>query len=161
MRPGRSSLVRSPASGYTLVALLALMAVVSIGLAIAGPTWADQRRRERERELLRVGALYAHALAQYRESAPGSLKTYPRSLQELVLDKRFVGVSRHLRRLYPDPLEPSRPWGVVRDIDGYITGVFSQSQDVPLASGPLSLGDLVLPAAHRYSDWKFSPVQPS
>ncbi len=109
---------------------------------------------------MRIGVLYAHALAEFRESAPGSLKTYPKSLDELVRDTRFFGVRRHLRRLYPDPLDPARPWGTVRDIDGYIVGVYSQSSDPPLATVAVDLGDIVLSPARRYSDWKFSPPTP-
>ncbi len=160
MRPGRSVRFRSPESGFTLLALLVVMFVVALGLSAAGPGWHDQNRRAKERELMRVGALYAHALAEFRESAPGSLKTYPRSLDELVLDSRFLGVRRHLRRLYPDPLDPARPWGLVRDADGYIVAVYSQSPDEPVAAGPVDLGDIVLAPAHRYSNWKFSPPSP-
>ena len=142
------------------MALLAVMAVVAIGLSIAGPGWSAQWHRERERELLRVGALYERALADYHENAPGSLKAYPASLDELLLDRRFVGVRRHMRQLYPDPLDPSRAWGLVRDDGGGITGIYSQSQDATVASGPVNLGDFVLPPARRYCDWKFSPVHP-
>jgi len=161
MRRGSAPRAHAAARGYSLVALLALMAVLSIGLAVAGPTWADRKRRERERELLHIGALYAQALAEYRDSAPGSLKSYPNSLDELLLDRRFVGVRRHLRQLYPDPLGPATPWGLMYNRDGGIIGVYSQSQDAPLASVPIPLGTLTLPPARRYSDWKFTPVQPS
>jgi len=160
MRPGKSSVGAPPASGFTLLALLVVMFVIALGLAAAGPTWADQSRRAREHELLHVGLLYERALADFRQSSPGSLKTYPKSLEELVLDTRFLGVRRHLRQLYPDPLEPTRPWGVVKDIDGYIVAVYSQSVDEPLAGGSIELGDIVLPPARHYSDWKFSPPTP-
>jgi type II secretory pathway pseudopilin PulG len=137
------------------------VALVSLALSVAGPRWADQSRRQREQELLRVGALYARAIAEFRDDSPGSLKTYPRSLDELTLDKRFVGVRRHLRELYPDPLDPSRPWGLVQDLDGNVVGVFSRSTDSPLIPGPLDLGVLTLVPARHYADWKFVPVQPS
>ena len=160
MHPGKATVARAPESGYTLVALLVAVFVVALGLSVAGPTWREQNRRLQERELMRIGVLYAHALAEFRESAPGSLKTYPKSLDELALDTRFLGVRRHLRRLYPDPLDPARPWGVVRDIDGYIVGVYSQSSDVPLVTEAVELGDITLAPARHYSDWKFSPPSP-
>ncbi len=157
MHPGRTSHRRRSQSGFTFVALLVVIFVVALGLSAAGPRWREQSQREQERELMRVGVLYARALADFRENSPGSLKTYPRSLDELVLDSRFLGVRRHLRRLYPDPLDPARPWGVVRDIDGYIVAVYSQSPDEPVAAGPVDLDYLVLAPARHYSDWKFSP----
>lgn len=147
-------------SGYTLVALLVVVFVISLGLAVAGPTWREQGRRLHERELMRVGMLYAQALADFRASSPGSLKAYPRSLDELLLDPRFLGVRRHLRRLYPDPVDPTQPWGLTKDADGNITGVYSQSADEPLAAGSVDLGGLVLAPARHYSDWKFSLPTP-
>ena len=160
MRPGRAQAPRASQSGYTLVALLVAVFVIALGLAVAGPTWRQQNRRAQERELLRVGMLYAHALASFRDHSPGSLKAYPRSLDELLLDPRYVGVQRHLRRLYPDPVDPTRPWGLTHDADGNITGVYSQTTDAPVATGSIDLGDLVLAPANRYSDWKFSLPTP-
>jgi type II secretory pathway pseudopilin PulG len=158
MRLGNSKPRRVAARGFTLLALLVVMFVIALGLSVAAPTWAEQNRRVRERELLRVGLLYAHALADFRESSPGGLKTLPKSLDEMLLDKRFFGVRRHLRQLYPDPLEPARPWGIVRDLDGDIVAVYSQSSDAPMVRGSLDLGDIVLPPARHYFDWKFAPA---
>jgi type II secretory pathway pseudopilin PulG len=141
--------------GFTLVWALAAVAIVSVGLATVGPIWADQARRDREQELLRVGQLYAQAIAHFRLASPGSLKQYPPSLDQLLADGRFAGTVRYLRKLYPDPMEPSRPWGLVRDANGAIIGVFSQSAEHPLRREPLVLGDVRLPSAERYDQWKF------
>ena len=161
MRPGSASRGDSRQGGFTLVAVLALVFLFALGLSVAGPRWHDLHRRAQERELMRVGVIYAQALADFRDNSPGSLKEYPRTLEELTLDPRFLGVRRHLRQLYPDPLDPARPWGVVRDKDGGIVGVFSQSEDAPIALGPVDLGSVALVPARRYSDWKFTaPNQP-
>jgi len=160
MRRGSATRPGASQSGYTLVALLVVVFVMALGLSVAGPTWREQNRRLRERELMRIGMLYARAVAEFRASSPGSLKAYPRSLDELVLDPRFLGVRRHLRRLYPDPIDPAQPWGLTKDADGNITGVYSQSADAPVAGGPVDLGDLVLAPAQHYSDWKFSLPTP-
>lgn len=152
MRPGE----RRDEAGYTLVATLVLLAVCMLGLAISGPLWSDATRREREQELLRVGSLYAQAIAAYRQRSPGGLKQYPMHLQDLVLDGRFVGVARHLRTLYADPVNPGQPWGLIRDVDGRIVGVHSRSDLAPLAgTRELKWGIVTLPPASRYSDWKF------
>lgn len=147
--------MRSGERGFTYVWVMALIAVLGIGLAALGPLWSDDARRERERELLRVGQLYAQAIARYHQASPGSVKRYPPSLEHLVLDTRFVGTMRHLRRLYADPLDPSRPWGLLRAPDGGVRGVYSQSDQPPLRTEALDLGVTQLPAAQKYSDWQF------
>lgn len=148
-------------AGFTLVWVLAAIAILSVGLAAIGPQWADQARRVREQDLLRVGQLYAQAIARYQAMSPGSLKHYPSDLQQLLLDNRFVGTQRHLRKLYPDPLDPSRPWGIVRGPDGGILGVFSQSADIPLRRESLNLDGLILSPAQHYDEWKFIARPPS
>lgn len=149
--------------GYTLIAVLVVLAIMMLGLSTAGPLWSQQSKRDREKELLKIGMLYAQAIERYRQDSPGSDKRYPRSLVELLADNRFVGTKRYLRRLYPDPIanNPAQAWGLLRNGDGQITGVFSQSTDVPIAQSPLTLadaqfGEIVLPPAKQYSDWKFS-----
>lgn len=141
--------------GWTFVAVLLLLALVSLGLAVAGPIWSQQAQRERERELLRIGTLYAHAIARYRDMSPGSLKQYPPSVDALLLDTRFVGTQRHLRKAYADPMNLKGGWGLVRDESGRIVGVHSLSGEPPLAQGAVALDDRVLPPAQRYSEWKF------
>lgn len=143
--------------GYAFVVVLAALALVSLGLARAGPLWADAAQRDKERELLRVGQMYAQALASYRNLSPGSERQFPMQLDALVLDTRFAGTLRHLRKLYPDPLNPGRPWGLVRDAQGRIQGVYSLSEDAPVAQGPLVLDGVSLAPARRYADWKFVP----
>lgn len=156
MRAGRSS-----QRGFTYVWVLAAIAMLSLGLAVVGPRWADQARREREQELLRIGSLYAKAITAYYLASPGSQKLYPSKLDDLLADSRMVGTVRHLRKLYPDPLDPSRPWGVVLGADGRVRGVYSQSPDEPMRIEMLDVGEVQLPAARRYSDWKFvAKVQP-
>ena len=143
--------------GFAFVAVLVLLALCMLGLSIAGPLWSQQLKREREQELLRIGALYAQALQSYRDSSPGSLKQYPQTLQALLYDTRFVGTQRHLRKLYADPMSNGKPWGLLLDKDQRITGVYSQSEDAPIAKGPLDLGSVLLDPARRYADWKFIP----
>lgn len=146
--------------GYALLGALLVLALVSLGLAVAGPIWSQQAQRDREQELLRIGLLYAQALASYRQASPGSTKQYPDTLDALLLDTRFVGTRRHLRKLYQDPINPGKPWGRVHDADGRITGVYSLSQAAPLAERPIQFGNSALPADAKYSDWKFVATPP-
>jgi type II secretory pathway pseudopilin PulG len=141
--------------GYSFVAVLALLALCMLGLAVAGPIWSQQIKREREQELLRIGNLYAQAIASYYNAGPGSLKQYPQRLEQLLADTRFVGLRRHLRSLYPDPVNPGQPWGLVLDGQQRIVGVYSRSEQAPVAEGARELSSVSLPAAHQYADWKF------
>lgn len=141
--------------GFTLLALLATLALVSLALTTVMPMWAKVAQREREAELLRVGMLYAKALARYRDTLPGSISSYPMTLDELLLDRRVHGVKRHLRALYPDPLSADGVWGLVRDEFGRIVGVYSKSNLKPVRSESVVLEDRVLSATQMYSDWKF------
>lgn len=141
--------------GFTYVWVLGILAIVSLGLAAVGQAWGDRLQREREQELLRIGALYAKALTRYRAMSPGSTKQFPRDLGALLEDTRFVGTQRHLRQLYADPLNPQGGWGLVRAADGQILGVYSRSTAAPLRRAALVLDTGTLPAAGRYEDWKF------
>lgn len=121
--------------GFTLPGLLVAVAILLTGLQAAAFVTSHQMQREREREALRIGGLYAGAIERYREASPGGLKTYPASLEDLLLDRRFVGTVRHLRRLYDDPLRPGRPWQPVLDADGRVVGVRSSSDVPPVVPG--------------------------
>lgn len=141
--------------GFTFAAVLVLLALSTLGLSMAGPMWSQQVQRERERDLVRIGGLYARAITSYRAASPGSAKHYPVQLDELARDARYVGTMRHLRRLYPDPMLPGQPWAVVRNPDGRIIGVHSNSQAQPLGQGIIDDRGRPLPAVRRYAEWQF------
>lgn len=153
MGPG-SSMCRQ--RGFTMLAVLAAMFL--LGLATQGVmTWVSHEvRREREAQLLQIGEAYAQAIGSYYEASPGVVKQWPMSLEDLTDDKRFVGIRRHLRKIYPDPVRRTKEWGLITVGDGGgIAGVYSLSDEVPLRSIALDLGNLVLDPATRYADWKF------
>ncbi|WP_341893407.1 type II secretion system protein [Variovorax sp. YR752] len=157
----RGSGVARGERGFTLVWVLAALVLFSLGLSVVGPSWSDRVKREREEELLRIGRLYGDAIASYREASPGAMKQWPMSLGDLVLDTRFAGTKRHLRRLYADPLQPEAPWGLIAAPGGGVMGVFSTSTETPLQRRDLRLGRISLPQTERYDQWKFVvPAQP-
>lgn len=157
---GKRSLEKQ--GGFTLVAVLAALALLALATERVVFVLWQQAQREREAELLRVGVEFVRAIGSYHESSPGSLKAFPRELSELVEDSRFLGVKRHLRRIYEDPVGGG-PWELVRGSDGGIVGVRSASQRVPIRSGAMELDGLRLPAAQRYAEWEFvyKPGMPS
>jgi hypothetical protein len=141
--------------------LAALAALLLLALATERVvSYASQEaRREREADLLRTGAAYADAIRAYYVASPGATKRWPATVGELLNDRRFVQVKRHLREPYADPVA-RRDWGLLRAPDGGIAGVYSTSAERPIRTTAMQAGELALPAASRYSDWQFAPRLP-
>ncbi|MDP3086695.1 MAG: type II secretion system protein [Methylotenera sp.] len=141
-------------SGFTYIGLLILVAISGIGLAGVGIVWHQDAQREREKELLFIGEAYRQAIGSYYENTPGVIKQYPKQLEDLILDKRFPVVKRHIRKLHNDPLSFEKEWGLVMQQDG-IVGVYSTSELSPIrVTGFLSQYE-TFGSAKKYSEWKF------
>jgi type II secretory pathway pseudopilin PulG len=138
-----------------MAAVLAALLMLALATQSVMTYVSQQDLREREADLLRTGQAYAQAIGAYYESSPGNLKRWPRTLEDLAEDKRFVGIRRHIREMYPDPITRSANWGLVMSSDGGITGVHSLSMAQPIRSAAMELDTLSLPAASRYADWEF------
>ncbi|MNZ35413.1 hypothetical protein D3C78_528100 [compost metagenome] len=147
---------RGPAGqqGFTYFGVLFIVVVMGLMLASIGEIWATAAKREKERQLLWVGTQYASALRSYYASSPG-LAQFPSSLEELLEDKRFPQPQHHLRRLYPDPMTGDMEWGLVRTIDGRISGVYSQSRETPIKTSGFPLRWEAFEGMESYSDWQF------
>jgi len=141
--------------GFTYIALLMVMATVGIGLAVTGPTIVQSTQHEKEQELLFVGGEYRKVIMRYYESAPG-VKRYPRTLEELLDDKRFPTTRRYLRRLYADPMTHDLDWGLVRGYDGGIVGVYSQSAEAPFKTNGFKEEFAEFAGKASYREWVFA-----
>lgn len=151
----------SRSRGFTLLIMLGLVALMGLGLAMAGPAWQQQTAREREQQWLRVGEIYARALGSYVAASPGSLKQAPLQLEDLSLDTRFVGIRRHLRQAYRDPMQPQKPWTVLRDSQNRIVGVYSEARDEPfLQAAPPGSALQLRPGMQGYARWVFMTKAP-
>ncbi|MBA1203265.1 type II secretion system protein [Pseudomonas capeferrum] len=144
-------------AGFTYLGVLFLIAVSGMALAASGTLWSTSALRERERQLLWVGGQYAQALRSYYRASPG-LAQYPQDLAELLEDNRFPSPQRHIRRLYPDPIE-GEAWGLLRSIDGRITGIYSRSSAVPLKRSGFAAQWSGFEGLEHYSDWQFVAEQ--
>jgi type II secretory pathway pseudopilin PulG len=146
---------------------MVLFALSAIGLMLAGAgqVWHTSVQRDKEADLLFVGNEYRQAIASYYDSSNDSsngtagtgtsaARQYPRSLQDLLEDRRFLVTKRHLRKLYHDPMTNNLDWGLVRSGDR-ITGVYSRSQAAPLRKNHAGKNEN-FNGAERYSDWVFS-----
>lgn len=141
-------------AGFTYLGVLFLVVLIGAALAGSGPLWSLASQRAKERELLWVGNQYARALRSYYRSSVG-IAQYPERLEDLLEDPRLPSVRRHLRRLYPDPVSNSLDWGLLRSVDGRITGVYSRSERQPLKVSGFAPPWQEFAGARRYADWQF------
>ena len=149
--------------GFTYIAVLLAMLLLALSTQGVMTYVAQQAQREREADLLRIGLAYAQAIGAYYEATPGSVKRWPRQLDDLIEDRRLVSTRRYLRELYPDPVTRLPDWELVKAPDGGIAGVRSRSEAVPLRDSSIDLDGVTVTAATRYSDWQFvyQPAPPA
>ena len=145
---------RRRAHGVVLMGLVVLLALAGLAMLRFGESAATARQRERETQLLWVGQQYMQALESYYRATPGPLKHLPVTMEELVRDTRFPNPVRHLRRLYPDPLQPEVPWGILKR-GNQIIGVYSRSDDAPMRRSGFPAGLESFEGATQYSAWRF------
>lgn len=140
--------------GVVLLALLLAMGLMGLALMAAIEVGATARQREREQELLFAGEQYRQAIERYYWSAPpGTPRTLPRSVAQLLLDDRYPQPVQHLRRAYPDPFgEPE--WGLVH-IGGRLAGVRSLANVEPMKRARFPERYAGFAAAADVSQWVF------
>ena len=142
-------------AGFTYMGLLMVVAIAGIGMSGVGIVWHQESQREREKELLFIGAEYRKAIGSYYENSPSGIKQYPQTLQELLLDKRFPAIKRHIRQLYADPFaKGNEKWNLVLE-QGQIKGVYSTAELKPIKKFGFSVADESFSDASTYSDWRF------
>lgn len=114
---------RDHARGFTYVGLLLAVALMSIGLLGASEVWMTSARRQQAAELEWIGEQFVQALGSYYHSSPGSVKVYPATLNELLEDRRFLTMRRHLRQIYRNPFTGQADWEPIIGAGGRIMGV--------------------------------------
>lgn len=139
--------------GFAYLWLLFAVAVLGLLLGTAAEALETAVRREREAELMFVGDQYRRAIAAYHACpAAGGGHQFPARLEDLLEDRRFVQ-TRHLRRLYRDPMTGAADWGLIMAGDR-ITGVHSLGQGKPLRT-VFSERDEAFASAADYRGWRF------
>lgn len=109
--------------GFTYLALLIGIAVMSLGLTAAAEVWTTVARRWQAEQLDWVGRQHVQAIGTYYEASPGGIKAYPKRLGDLLEDRRVPHLRRHLRQLYVNPFAGSADWELITAEDGGIRGV--------------------------------------
>jgi len=152
--------IKPKVRGFTYLAVLFSVAIMSAVLAATGVFWHQSRQREKEQELLFVGNQFRHAIASYYQRTPGTLKRYPQQLEDLLLDTRYLSLQRHLRKIYRDPMTGKTEWGLINAPEGGIMGVHSLSQEAPIKIGNFHSMDTALTGKTSYQEWHFDYTPP-
>lgn len=162
--------------GSIYIWMLFTVTIVGILLAATGQVWQVKSQREKEKELLIVGEQFRQAIMSYYNSVSGGEKKYPKSLEDLLLDKRGPIPERHLRKIFLDPMTKSTEWGLVEEplpeqssgssasisrSDLGIIGVYSLSEQGPIKSGNFPDYYSTFAEAMTYQDWQFAYTQES
>jgi type II secretory pathway pseudopilin PulG len=142
------------ARGFALLAALLAVALVSLATLLPLRDLAQQAQREREAELIFAGRQIRDAIASYRRASPAGQPAYPQSLDELLADRRFPQIRRHLRRLYPDPMTGAPDWQLIRE-QGRIVGVHSSSGRAPIKRRGFDADLVGFDVAAQLAQWRF------
>lgn len=143
-------------AGFTYIGLLLAVALFGVALSAVGQLWSTTLQRGRERELLFVGDEFRRAIAAYYDGTPGGgAKQFPKTLEDLLLDRRYPAVRRYLRKIYADPLTGKPEWGFVKGPGDTITGIYSLSSLTPRKHANFPDEYESFSESKRYSDWKF------
>lgn len=149
-------------SGFTYLFVLMLIALIGMGLAAAGTFWRTDAQRAREAELLFIGNQYRQAIQSYYELDKNAPRL-PRSIDDLLEDKRQPNVVRHLRRAWRDPITGGA-FELIPAPDGAgFSGVASRSTATPLKKAGFDPRDEAFARATTYAEWHFVfiPLAPS
>lgn len=149
---------RQQQRGFGYLAVLFIVMLLAMALGATYEQIDTLIKREKEQEWLFAGQQYKQAIASYYNKSPNGIKELPNSLDDLLLDKRFVSKTRHLRKRFLDPLT-GNDWAVISNDNQQILGVYSTSYASVLQTAKLSLNNTSnVEQALIYSDVKFEFV---
>lgn len=144
------------AAGFSFLWTLLLVAFLGLGLTIGVEIDSTMVQREREQELLSIGRQFRAAIERYYQAQlPAGQREFPATLDELLHDNRAPGVTRHLRKVFVDPMTGKPEWGLVL-IGGRIVGVHSLSDRAPVKQDNFELDELSFRHARKISGWVFA-----
>ncbi|MFZ3002506.1 MAG: type II secretion system protein [Undibacterium umbellatum] len=142
--------------GMAYLGLLLSLALLSIAALATMQVHSFMQRRAAEEELIFIGQQFQQALSSYANATPSGALRAPPSLNDLLRDPRYPKPRRHLRQLYPDPMNLEGDWGLVLSPDGKgIVGIYSKSERTPIkiAQFPASLRGFE--GKKSYQEWVF------
>ena len=141
--------------GAVLLVVLLFVLVTTLGASSLVEMYQTQTRREKEEQLLFVGDQYRRAIASYYGVIPpGGARSLPRSIDDLLNDKRFTTPVHHLRKAYPDPMTGQLDWDLVMAGGGF-SGVRSRSTLEPFKKGGFPERYRAFEGRGSYAEWGF------
>ena len=110
----------NPESGFVLLAVLILVALLFIALAVAVPKVTTDIRRDKETELYHRGMQYARAVRFFYKK----FGRYPGSIDQL----ENTNDIRFLRKRYTDPITGKADWRIIHfgEATVRVTGLFGE-----------------------------------
>jgi len=145
--------------GLVLLAILIFILTTTLAASALVVSYKTQTQREKEEQLLFIGAQFRKAIASYYNTVPpGGARALPQSLEALLNDHRFPTPIQHLRQIYVDPMTGQPNWDLIHDNAG-IVGVRSRSTQKTIKKKGFAKGFEYLEDKELYSDWVFSISQ--
>ena len=122
-------------AGFTYLGVLIAIAILGIGLSVVSEVWTKTAEHQKRVQLEWVGQQYVQAIQSYYYANTGTVHFYPSTLEDLLEDKRYLSIKRHIRTLYPDPFSGKAQWKLIPAPGGGIQGVSfeGESLDTPIS----------------------------
>lgn len=149
--------------GFTYLGLVIMVAIIGLVAVCSLQVGAIVERRQAEQALLETGRQFLDALNAYADATPTGASRHPGRMEDLLLDPRFPGTRRYLRKVFIDPLTGNRDWGLVvgSAADGQgILGVYSLSTAVPIKQANFDSPFEYFKGSKSYRDWVFTTLPP-
>jgi type II secretory pathway pseudopilin PulG len=110
--------------GVTFLGLLLGVALLGVGLTAASEVWVTAANRQRHAQAEWAAREFTRAIGSFYESSPAGVKRFPRTVDDLLEDRRAGGVARrHLRQIYLNPYTAKREWDWLTAPDGGVMGL--------------------------------------
>lgn len=139
--------------GFTYITLVFAIIVIGLALGSTGKLWSTVMERDKEEELIFRASQIRTAIERYYKM-PG-IKGYPQTLNDLLKDTRQPVLTRHLRRVYEDPMTGKADWALIKVHGGGIIGIKSRSGAEPYKKQNFPVELKNLEGKTKYSEWEF------
>lgn len=139
--------------GITYLWMLFFVFLLGLGLGKSLEVFSVIEQRQKEQELLYIGQIYKEAIKQYYLSGQNK-NIYPKNLNDLLRDPRYLVTRRYIRKIYPDPVT-NKDFLLIFSAEGGICGVKSESKKRPFRAFFKEDEFQKFNNAKNYQQWEF------